>query len=59
VEYADNVDHGTTGPLHLSYAPKFEKGLEDVFIAAEEVGMGLNPDVNSGNPLGMGMGAAW
>jgi choline dehydrogenase-like flavoprotein len=42
----------------LSYATKFEKGLEDVFIAAEEVGMGVNPDVNSGNPIGMGMGAA-
>ena len=42
----------------MSYATKFEKGLEDVFIAAEEVGMGVNPDVNSGNPIGMGMGAA-
>lgn len=52
------ADHGTSGPLHLSYAPTFEKGLEDVFIAAEEVGMGVNPDVNSGNPIGMGMGAA-
>ena len=29
-----------------------------MFIAAEEVGMGVNPDVNSGNPIGMGMGAA-
>ena len=52
------VDHGTNGPLHLSYAPTFEKGLEDVWTAAEEVGMGVNPDVNSGNPIGMGMGAA-
>jgi choline dehydrogenase-like flavoprotein len=53
-----SLDHGTSGPLHLSYAPRFEKGLEDVFIAAEEMGMGVNPDVNSGNPIGMGMGAA-
>jgi len=42
----------------LSYASTFEKGLEDVFIAAKEVGLGINPDVNSGNPIGMGMGAA-
>ena len=52
------LDHGTNGPLHVSYAAEFEKGLEDVFIAAEEVGLGVNPDVNSGNPIGMGMGAA-
>ncbi|KAG0649714.1 alcohol dehydrogenase [Hyphodiscus hymeniophilus] len=51
-------DHGTSGSLHLSYASTFEKGLEDVWIAAEEVGLGVNPDVNSGNPIGMGMGAA-
>ncbi|KAI9050741.1 hypothetical protein LZ554_004861 [Drepanopeziza brunnea f. sp. 'monogermtubi'] len=50
-------DHGTTGPLHLSYADPWEKGLTDVFVAAEEIGLGINPDVNSGNPIGMGMGA--
>ncbi|KAF8858139.1 alcohol oxidase [Acephala macrosclerotiorum] len=50
-------DHGTDGPLHLSYADPWEKGLIDVFVAAQEVGMGVNPDVNSGNPIGMGMGA--
>jgi choline dehydrogenase-like flavoprotein len=52
-----STDHGVDGPLHLSYADPFEKGLGDVFQAAEEVGMGTNPDVNSGNPIGMGMGA--
>lgn len=51
-------DHGTNGPLHLSYADLWEKGLTDVFVAAQEMGMGVNPDVNSGNPIGMGMGAA-
>ncbi|RDW71960.1 hypothetical protein BP5796_07994 [Coleophoma crateriformis] len=49
-------DHGTDGPLHLSYAPVWEKGIHHVYEAAEEVGMGTNPDVNSGNPIGMGMG---
>lgn len=27
-------------------------------MAAEEVGWGTNKDVNSGNPIGMGMGAS-
>lgn len=45
------ADHGTSGPLHLSYADPFEKGLTDVFQAAEELGLGVNSDVNSGNPL--------
>jgi len=45
-------DHGTVGPLHLSYADPWEKGLTDVFQAAEELGLGVNPDVNSGNPIG-------
>jgi choline dehydrogenase-like flavoprotein len=50
-------DHGTNGPLHVSYAEQWEKGLTDVFKAAEEIGLGINPDVNSGNPIGMGLGA--
>lgn len=50
-------DHGTVGPLHLSYADPWEKGLTDVFQAAEELGLGVNPDVNSGNPIGMGLAA--
>lgn len=28
-----------------------------MFVAAEEIGLTVNPDVNSGNPIGMGMGA--
>ncbi|PMD17612.1 GMC oxidoreductase [Hyaloscypha hepaticicola] len=44
------ADHGTSGPLHLSYADPFEKGLTDVFQAAEELGLGVNS--------GMGLGAA-
>jgi choline dehydrogenase-like flavoprotein len=30
--------------------------LEDIFVAAEQAGLETNADVNSGNPLGMGMG---
>lgn len=55
---ANNLqDHGTDGPLHLSYADPWEKGLVDVFEAAQEIGMGVNPDINSGDPIGMGLGA--
>ncbi|KAH6678315.1 hypothetical protein B0J14DRAFT_582430 [Halenospora varia] len=50
-------DHGIDGPLHLSYADPWEKGIEDIFVAAEEVGLGVNQDVNNGNPIGLGMGA--
>ena len=32
--------------------------MTDVFEAAQELGMSVNPDVNSGNPIGMGMGAS-
>ncbi|TEY56256.1 hypothetical protein BOTCAL_0227g00010 [Botryotinia calthae] len=51
-------DHGTKGPLHLSYAPVWEKGLTDVYIAAKQAGLPLNTDINSGNPIGMGMGSS-
>lgn len=52
------ADHGINGPLHLSYAEVWEKNIADVFVAAEEVGLGTNPDINSGNPIGMGLGAS-
>lgn len=42
----------------IAYADPWEKGLADVFLAAEQIGLPINPDVNSGNPIGMGMGAA-
>jgi hypothetical protein len=44
--------------LHLSYADLWENELTNLFKAAEETRMGVNPDVNSGNPIGMGIGAA-
>jgi len=52
------IDHGTCGPLHLSYADPMEKGLTDVFIAAKEIGLAVNPDMNSGDPIGFGVGPA-
>lgn len=53
-----SIDHGTSGPLHLSYAKVWEKNIADIFTAAAQVRLGNNLDVNSGNPIGMGMGAA-
>ncbi|TVY90072.1 Alcohol dehydrogenase [acceptor] [Lachnellula willkommii] len=42
--YGQGKDHETSGPLHLSYADPWEKGVAEVFIAAEEAGMGVNKD---------------
>ena len=38
------IDHGTSGPLYLSYADPWEEGVEDAFIAAQETGLALNKD---------------
>ncbi|KAG9248606.1 hypothetical protein BJ878DRAFT_487543 [Calycina marina] len=49
--------HSSTGAVNLSYGDKWAANLDSIFIAAEQSGLGVNPDVNSGNPLGMGMGS--
>lgn len=46
-------DHGVGGPLKVGYAAEWEEdipGLLDVFV---ESGFPLNPDHNSGNPIGI------
>lgn len=57
--YADGVlsDHSANGALALSYGESWLPSIGDIFIAAEQCGLPLNPDVNSGDPLGMGMGS--
>ncbi|KUJ16043.1 alcohol oxidase [Mollisia scopiformis] len=50
-------DHSTAGPLHLTYGDSWVSDLEDIFMAAEQAGLKSNSDVNSGNPIGMGMGS--
>lgn len=45
-----------SGPLHITYGSSWVSDLEDIYVAAEQSGLGTNADVNSGNPLGMGMG---
>ncbi|KAM0296179.1 hypothetical protein HYE67_008122 [Fusarium culmorum] len=46
-------DHGSQGKLHVGYASEWEKDLPPVLDLFEDAGFPLNPDHNSGNPLGM------
>jgi choline dehydrogenase-like flavoprotein len=46
-------DHGRSGALHVGYASEWEKDLPPVLDLFDKAGFPLNPDHNSGNPLGM------
>ncbi|KAI0136860.1 hypothetical protein BJ170DRAFT_33759 [Xylariales sp. AK1849] len=46
-------DHGTSGPLKIGYAAEWETDLPLQLDMFEQAGFPLNPDHNSGNPLGM------
>ncbi|KAH8878924.1 alcohol oxidase [Thozetella sp. PMI_491] len=54
-KYADPKpeDHGLSGPLHTGYAAEWEDDLPPLLDVFEEAGFPLNPDHNSGNPIGM------
>jgi choline dehydrogenase-like flavoprotein len=45
--------HGTSGPLRVGYAAEFETDIPPMLDIFEQAGFPLNPDHNSGNPLGM------
>lgn len=45
-----------SGAIELTYGDAWMANVGDVFIAAAQAGLPLNEDVNSGNPIGMGMG---
>ncbi|KAI1337491.1 hypothetical protein F5Y15DRAFT_390578 [Xylariaceae sp. FL0016] len=49
----DSSDHGSSGPLHVGYAAEWETDLPPLMDNFKEAGFPLNPDHNSGNPLGM------
>lgn len=49
-------DHGLGGPVDLSYQEAWLPTTRSVFEAAGELGFVVNPDVNGGDPMGMGMG---
>lgn len=49
-----NLDnHGSSGPLHVGYPAEWEDSVAPFLDQAETFGFPLNPDHNSGNPLGM------
>ncbi|KAK4118341.1 GMC oxidoreductase [Parathielavia appendiculata] len=48
-------DHGSSGPLHVGYPAECEADLVPLLDAFEQAGYPLNPDHNSGNPIGMSL----
>ncbi|KAJ5758688.1 hypothetical protein N7520_005844 [Penicillium odoratum] len=46
-------DHGNQGPLHVGFAREWERDLTELLDVFEQAGFPLNPDHNSGNPIGM------
>lgn len=44
------------GSIDLTYGDAWMANVGDIFVAAAQAGLPLNEDVNSGNPIGMGMG---
>ncbi|KAH9897472.1 hypothetical protein F4778DRAFT_236429 [Xylariomycetidae sp. FL2044] len=50
-------DHSTGGKVDLSFQSEWLDTCHDIFLAAEQVGYEVNPDINSGNPIGMGIGS--
>lgn len=51
-----SADHSTSGVIDLSYGGPWVPDVGNIFLAAEQVGMRTNEDLNAGNPLGLGMG---
>ncbi|KAI2623188.1 GMC oxidoreductase [Hypoxylon sp. NC1633] len=48
-------NHGFSGPLKLGYVPEIEKDVVPMLDLFEKARYPLNPDHNSGNPLGMAL----
>lgn len=46
-------DHGASGPLHVGFASEWERDIPELLDVFEQAGYPLNPDHNSGNPIGM------
>jgi len=46
-------NHGSSGPLKTGYSAEWEDDLPPLLDVFEKAGFALNPDHNSGNPLGM------
>lgn len=48
-------DHGTGGPVNVEYAQKLEKHIPGLLRGVEEFGWKLSKDLNSGDPIGVGL----
>ncbi|KAJ5097673.1 hypothetical protein N7456_008394 [Penicillium angulare] len=46
-------DHGNKGPLHVGFAREWERDFPKMLDIFEQAGFPLNPDHNSGDPIGM------
>lgn len=47
--------HSTNGSLHVGVPQIWEEGITEVLDAAEEAGLGIDQDVNSGEGFGLGV----
>ena len=58
-EQASQLDagyHGTTGPLNVTYATRYQTPLAGAFIrACNETGIPINPDYNGAEQMGAGL----
>lgn len=44
------------GEIDVSYGISWTPDITKIFVAAQQLGLPVNPDVNSRDPIGMGMG---
>jgi len=51
----DMATHGTDGPVRVEHPKVWERPITMQMDAAKECGLGVNGDVNNGNPLGLGV----
>lgn len=49
------TDHGTNGPIHTGFPTIIEQSAKDLMAIWAENGAELNPDHNSGDPIGLAM----
>lgn len=52
----DMAAHGSGGPVRVEYPTVLESPMAVQLDAAEECGLGLNGDINNGNPIGFSSG---
>ncbi|KAF2100245.1 putative glucose dehydrogenase [Rhizodiscina lignyota] len=48
-------NHGQHGDLQVGFPPTWEKDLPELLDIFEKIGVEMNDDINSGNPIGMGV----